>query len=152
MSSTHIIITALCVLCIVLLIALLGKKAPDVPFPEPELSEKSASPAVTPSGEDIPPPPERRTIAESEIEKLYLGYRYEEIEDLFGIEADERESEYCRDPNGYIAPHTIVWYIWNNPDDTRVRLGFINNKLERKQFLRKDGVIISNEINLDDLK
>lgn len=149
MPLNKILITALVVFCVALLITLAGKKTLTGPARE---MEAVPIPIPLPEGEIPQPVPERESISETAIEKLYLGYSYEEIEDLFGIPADERESEYRRDATGYTAPHTIVWYTWENPDSTLVRLGFINNKLERKQFIRKDGIVINNEVKLDDLE
>ncbi len=148
-SSNQVLTVVLIVLCLVLLLSFVANKATTSPARDVEVA---SPPVLLPEGELLEPVPERKSITEDEIDKLYLGYTYEELEDLFGISADERESEYRRDATGYTAPHTIVWYTWKNPDDTVIRLGFINNKLERKQFIRKDGTVISNEIKLDDVE
>lgn len=148
-SSNRVLIVVSVVLFLVLLLSFVAHKATTRPARDVEVAPL---PILVPEGKLLEPVPERKSITEDEIEKLYLGYTYEELEDLFGIAADERESEYRRDATGYTAPHTIVWYTWQNPDNTIIRLGFINNRLERKQFIRKDGNVISNEINLDDVE
>jgi len=148
-STNQVLSIVLIVLCLTLLITLVAKRVATGTAPETGVAPP---PVRLPEGEIPEPVPERESISEETIEKLYLGYTYEELEDRFGVPADERKSEYHRDATGYTAPHTIVWYTWANPDSTVVRLGFINNKLERKQFIRKDGIVISNEVKLDDLE
>lgn len=123
--------------------------------PRSSSSTESLVPEQTPSavestlqGEGLPIP---LTITEDMVEKLYLGHTYESIVELFGREADQRESEYIRGTDGYTSPYTIVWHSWENTNGTTVRLGFINSKLDRKVFVRSDGNVISNEINLESL-
>ncbi|MGI6137673.1 MAG: hypothetical protein ACOYI9_01435 [Candidatus Hydrogenedentales bacterium] len=151
MSLKTILIVALSLICILLLIALLQKKeeAPSEAAATTELVPPDPTPLdITPESEELP----RITITEAMVDKLYLGHSYEDIEALWGAGSDESESEYRRPSDGYTSPFTIVWHIWNNPNRTRVRLGFVNNKLERKEFYRLDGYKISNEIDLDELK
>jgi len=152
MSTNHIILAVLALMCVLLIIGLAGNSRSTVSETETEsLNPVETTTAIlTPEGEYTEPV--REPISETTIEELYLGYTYEQIEEMFGYPADERESEYCRDKEGYTAPFTIVWYTWENPDNTKIRLGFINNKLERKHFIRRDGNVISNEVDLGEIQ
>ena len=153
MSLQNAIIIVLVVLCVFLAFTLLRSRPVDMPpgqeLPPPPVPPEAAA-ELLPEGEPEVSP--RQPITEESLEKLYLGLSYEQVEGLFGVPSDDQESEYDRGIDGYTSPHTIVWHTWNNPNDTRVRLGFINGKLEKKQFYRRDGEIISNEVKLEDLQ
>lgn len=101
---------------------------------------------------DPDPRPSRAIISEQSVMDLLFGQSYESVEDRFGIPADSRESEYKRGISGYTSPFTIVWYLWGNPDGSNVRLGFVNNKLEYKYFIRQDGSIIKSGIDLNEIQ
>lgn len=149
MSLQNVIIVVLIVICALLLFALFSSK----PVIEPAVQQNAQPPVVVPPApEGEPPVPPRQPITEEAVNKLYLGLAYEEVEALVGIGSDERESEYQRGIDGYTSPHTVVWHTWLNPDDTRVRLGFVDGKLEKKEFYRRDGEIITNEVKLEDLQ
>ena len=153
MSSNKIALAALAVLCIFIIIPVLrwtmtretdpGSNTADVP------NVGAVDALMVP---EEPAMPQRESISEATVEGLYLGHSYESVEELFGLVSDSSESEYDRGIEGYTSPFTIVWHTWENPDGTRVRLGFVNDKLERKQFLRRDGELITNEVNLEDLE
>lgn len=153
MSLQNIVIIAFVVLCVFLAFALLRSQPVVTPSGQ-EIPAPPAPPvtAVTPIPEGEPETPPRQSIAEESVDKLYLGLSYEQVEELFGVPSDDQESEYDRGIDGYTSPHTIVWHTWANPNNTRVRLGFINGKLEKKQFYRRDGEIITNEVKLEYLQ
>lgn len=94
---------------------------------------------ATTEGEEEQPPP-RSFISRETVEGLYFGLTYEAAEELFGFPSDETESEYDRGVEGYTSPFVIYWHVWGNEDGSRARLGFINNKMDRKQFIAADGV------------
>lgn len=152
MVVRNALIVILSLTCVTLIVALLNKgsdtKPPAESLPASPVTTVTASPL--PEGEPIEET--REPIREEMVDTLYLGQSYENVEALWGVSSDKQESEYQRGIEGYTSPHSIVWHTWNNPDDTRVRLGFINGKLERKEFYRLDGHKISNEIDLEQLK
>lgn len=152
MFSKNTLIVILVLICVLLGLALLTKGTNTPPPATEPMPPAAPSPPLTldPEGEAVVPV--RQSISAEMVEKLYLGQTYEAVETLWGISADDHESEYERGIEGYTSPHTTVWYTWDNPDKTRVRLGFIDGKLERKEFHRFDGQVISNEIDLKDLK
>lgn len=99
----------------------------DLPLPpEPTLIEEET-------------PPERLYISRETIEGLYYGLTYEAAEEKFGFPSDETESEYDPGVEGYTSPFVIYWHVWKNKDGSKARLGFVDNKLDRKQFIGKSG-------------
>ena len=95
------------------------------PEPLPELPEEK--------------PEERPHIARDTVENLYYGLSYEQAEELFGFASDYSESEYDPGVEGYTSPFVILWHEWENEDGSKARLGFVNNRMERKQFIEPDG-------------
>lgn len=83
--------------------------------------------------------PTRKYIARETVEGLYYGISYEYAEETFGFPSDEDDSEYDPGVDGYTSPFVIHWHVWKNEDGTKARLGFINNKMDRKQFIEADG-------------
>ena len=93
-----------------------------------------------------PAPPDEKeeqksitAITREQVEGLYYGLPYAEAEQLFGGEADAVETEYDRGVEGYTSPFVITWYVWKNEDGSKARLGFVKDKLYRKQFIASDG-------------
>ena len=80
-SSNQVLTVVLIVLCLVLLLSFVANKATTSPARDVEVA---SPPVLLPEGELLEPVPERKSITEDEIDKLYLGYTYEELEDLFG--------------------------------------------------------------------
>ena len=95
---------------------------------------------------------ERPHISRETVEGLYYGLTYVAAEEKFGFPSDETESEYDRGVEGYTSPFVIYWHVWNNEDGSKVRLGFINKKMERKQFIAADGISEIPESPLADVK
>ena len=153
MSLQNIIIIVLVIICVLLMFALLRSEPVTAPqAPPSQVSTPPPTPVAPPAPEGEPEVTPRQPISEADVDKLYLGVTYEQVEELFGLPSDEQESEYDRGIDGYTSPHTIVWHTWVNPNNTRVRLGFINGKLEKKLFHRRDGEVISNEVKLENLQ
>lgn len=153
MSLQNVIIIVLVILCALLTFALLRSQPVAPPrAQQPQASPTPPAPAQPPTTEGEPELAPREPITEESVDKLYLGLTYDRVVDVFGVPSDEQESEYDRGIDGYTSPHTIVWHTWTNPNNTHVRLGFINGKLEKKQFHRRDGEVISNEVKLEDLQ
>ncbi|MCK5861680.1 MAG: hypothetical protein KAH38_04295 [Candidatus Hydrogenedentes bacterium] len=84
--------------------------------------------------------PARPFISRETVEGLYYGLSYEAAAEKFGFSSDESETEYEQGVQGYTSPYVIHWHVWNNEEGSRVRLGFIDNKMDRKQFIASDGI------------
>ncbi|HOD94948.1 MAG TPA: hypothetical protein PLQ42_09985 [Candidatus Hydrogenedentes bacterium] len=116
----------------------------------------SAAPVVDTSADNTPPATEADAehvnqdirISKDMVDALLLGMTVEEVEALWGRISDEMESEYDPGIKGYTSPYAILWHTWNNPDGTRVKLGFINRKLDRKHFYYRDGNFTTSEVDL----
>lgn len=138
MSSQGMIITgAVVVLIAVLLgaVALNQRQAQLAPAETPMMTEEDAM--ATLSNDETPA--EKPYIEREQVEGLYYGLQYADVEALFGAEADAVDTEYDPGVNGYTAPFIITWYVWNNEDGSQARLGFVKDKLYRKQFITKQG-------------
>jgi hypothetical protein len=61
------------------------------------------------------------------------------------------DSEHFSGIQGYTSPYVVLWHSWNNSDGTRVKLGFIGKKLDRKQFYYRDGDFSTSEVDLEAL-
>lgn len=146
-----IVVTAIITTTLVLFMVSRGenKNGGDYKQPLPEI--QSGSLPTLPEGEFVKEGEaiqERAVITREMVDALYLGVSVEEVETRWGMMSDEMESEYDPGIQGYTAPFSIVWHTWNNPDGTKVRLGFIGKKLDRKQFHEKDGTFTTSEIDL----
>ena len=104
---------------------------PSAPAPAPKAMP---APAPPPS----PEPPPKPVIDAAILDKLLYGMTYEQVVAVVGVEADETESQYERDKTGYTGPTLTVWKTWVNPDGSKLRAGFVESKLEQKQFKRKE--------------
>ena len=102
-----------------------------------EIPKPAAPPEVTLSEGEVAP--ERSYISRETVEGLYYGLTYEAAEEKFGFPSDETESEYDRGVAGYTSPFVIYWHVWNNEDGSKARLGFVDKKMDRKQFIAADG-------------
>lgn len=74
-------------------------------------------------------------ITRETVEGLYYGLALTDIEEMFGRVSDFMETEYEPGVSGYTSPFVIIWHHWNNEDGSKAKLGFVDNKLYRKQFL-----------------
>ena len=137
MSSQQVIIIAVVLVLIALSFGYVigASRSVDTPIASPE-PKPEPEPITT---EEEEPVPERPYISRETVEGLYYGLTYEAAEKKFGFPSDETESEYDRGVEGYTSPFVIYWHVWNNEDGSRARLGFVENKLERKQFIAADG-------------
>ncbi len=138
MSSQRVIITgAVTVLVVVLLGAATLTWLQPVHMPEETTGfVEETLPETTDKKEE---PDRISAITQEQVEGLYYGLKYVEAEQLFGSAADAIETEYDRGVEGYTSPFVITWYVWNNQDGSKARLGFVKDKLYRKQFLAADG-------------
>ena len=137
MSSQGLMITgALAVLAAVLLGAVALTWLQPVRMPEDPPTLVEDTPLTTEEEEE-----QGRTsaIKREQVEGLYYGLQYAEAAQLFGGEADVIETEYDRGVEGYTSPFVITWYIWKNENGSKARLGFVKDKLYRKQFIAADG-------------
>jgi len=146
MSSQQVILIAVVLVVIALSLGYVMGASRNAKSP---VSESAAAPVllpppvvVLPEGE---PAPKRIPINRETVEGLYYGLTYEAVEEKFGFPSDETESEYDHGVEGYTSPFVIYWHVWNNEDGSKARLGFVDNKLDRKQFIAADG---SSEIPL----
>lgn len=90
-------------------------------------------------------------ITKAMVDALLLGVTIEEVEDQWERISDDMESEHHPGLQGYTSPYVVLWHSWNNSDGTRVKLGFINKKLDRKQFYYRDGNFSTSEVDLEAL-
>ncbi|NLV42809.1 MAG: hypothetical protein GXY15_16480 [Candidatus Hydrogenedentes bacterium] len=116
------------------LIALRG--VPSAPAP-PAAPEAAAPPA--PEAPEPPEPPAPAPVTGEMVDKLLYGMTYENVMERFGRESDETETEYEQGTPGYTSPSVTVWHRWDNPDGSAARVGFVNQKLERKVFVDAAG-------------
>jgi len=96
-----------------------------------------------------PPPPEpppKPVIGAAVLEKLLYGMTYDQVVAVVGTDADDSESQFERDKTGYAGPTLTVWKTWVNPDGSKLRVGFVESKLEQKQFKRKGRDNASEEV------
>jgi len=145
MSSQQVILIALVLVVVALSLGYVmgASRNAVVPAPEPAASSVPAQPVVVQMEEE--PAPKRIPISRETVEGLFYGLTYEAAEEKFGFPSDETESEYDHGVEGYTSPFVIYWHVWNNEDGSKARLGFVDNKLDRKQFIAADG---SSEIPL----
>lgn len=90
-------------------------------------------------------------ITKAMVDAMLLGVTVEEVEDSWGRISDEMESEHHSGIQGYTSPYSVLWHSWNNSDGTRVKLGFIDKKLDRKYFYYRDGNFSTSEVDLEAL-
>ena len=110
--------------------------APPPPAP-PAAPEAAAPPA--PEAPEPPEPPAPAPVTGEMVDKLLYGMTYENVMERFGRESDETETEYEQGTPGYTSPSVTVWHRWDNPDGSAARVGFVNQKLERKVFVDAAG-------------
>ena len=116
-------------------IALRGAPTAPPPPAPPAAPEATAPPAT-----EAPAPPEPPAPVTGEmVEKLLYGMTYENVMERFGRESDETETEYDQGTPGYTSPSVTVWHRGDNPDGSAARVGFVNQKLERKVFVDAGG-------------
>lgn len=127
------IAVAVLVVAVLLVPMLLSKRNPSpAPVPAP-------APASTPIPTPPPPePPAKPVIDAAILDKLLYGMTYQQVVAVVGADADETESQYERDKTGYAGPTLTIWKTWMNPDGSKLRVGFVESKLEQKQFKRKE--------------
>ncbi len=106
--------------------------------PEPA-GVTAPAPAVIPApvAPQDPPPPAKPVLDAAVLEKFLYGMTYDQVVAIVGTEADETESQFERDKTGFTGPTLTVWKTWVNPDGSKLRVGFVESKLEQKQFKRK---------------
>ena len=115
-------------------IALRGSPTAPPPPAAPEATAPPATEAPAP-----PEPPAPSPVTGEMVEKLLYGMTYENVMERFGRESDETETEYEQGTPGYTSPSVTVWHRWDNPDGSAARVGFVNQKLERKVFVDAGG-------------
>jgi hypothetical protein len=91
-------------------------------------------PAATPLPAPAQAPPSKPVVDASILDKLLYGMTCEQVAAVVGGEADETETQYEKDKTGYTGPTLTVWKTWVNPDGSKLRVGFVESKLEQKQF------------------
>jgi len=116
----------------VLLVPMMVSKRNQSPTPAPVSTE-----TPTPSPPPAPEPPAKPLIGAAVLDKLLYGMTYEQVVELVGADADDSESQFERDKTGYTGPTLTVWKTWVNPDGSKLRVGFVESKLEQKQFKYK---------------
>ncbi len=101
----------------------------------------STAPVAAPAPATPPPvappsqePPARPVLDAAILDKLLYGMTYSQVVAVLGGEADESESQYERGKTGYTGPTLTIWKTWVNPDGSKLRVGFVESKLEQKQF------------------
>ena len=102
--------------------------------PVPAPAPAATAPVALPSQE----PPAKPVLDAAMLDKLLYGMTYDQVVAVLGGEADESESQYERDKTGYTGPTLTVWKTWVNPDGSKLRVGFVESKLEQKQFRPKE--------------
>lgn len=105
------------------------------------VSAPAPTPAPATSAPALPPPPEspaKPVVDAAILDKLLNGMTYDQVVAVVGGDADDTESQYERDKTGYVGPTLTVWKTWMNPDGSKLRVGFVENKLEQKQFKFKE--------------
>ena len=127
------LVVALLAVAVLLVPMLLSKRCSSA------VSEPVPAPAATPVPVTPPPeaPPAKPVVDAAVLDKLLYGMTYDQVVALVGTEADDSESQYERDKTGYTGPMLTVWKTWVNPDGSKLRVGFVESKLEQKQFKPK---------------
>ncbi|HDP36130.1 MAG TPA: hypothetical protein ENN29_13610 [Candidatus Hydrogenedentes bacterium] len=143
MSLRNSILTALIVAGLVLGAGYILGLARTEPAPDAEETETpppvaAVNPDPSPAGEPEEEAPKIHITREM-VEKMYYGLSYEDAAQLFGATSDEWDTEYNQGVEGYTSPFIIHWHVWKNEDGSKARLGFVNKKLERKQYIAADG-------------
>jgi len=85
------------------------------------------APPPPPVEEELPPP--RPIVTQEQFDALLYDTPFADVLDYFGMEPSRQESTYVEGVEGYTRPSLISWYIWENPDGSYIRLGFVNRKL-----------------------
>ncbi len=119
----------------VLLVPMMLSKRNPSSLPAPPTAP---APATPPAPVSPPSPPAKPVIGAAILEKLLYGMTYDQVVVVVGTEADDSESQFERDKTGYAGPTLTVWKTWVNPDGSKLRVGFVESKLEQKQFKRKE--------------
>ena len=132
-NKTLFIGVAVLVAAVLLVPMLRPRQTPPPPPPSPAAAPPA--PIATPAE---PAPPAKAPLDAAILEKLMYGMTYEQVVEVVGTEADESESQFERDKTGYTAPILTVWKTWMNPDGSKLRVGFVEGKLEQKQFKRRE--------------
>ena len=132
-NKTLFIGVAVLVAAVLLVPLLRPRHAPPTPPPPP-----AAAPPAPIAPPSAPAPPAKPVLDAAVLEKLMYGMTYEQVVEVVGAEADESESQFERDKTGYTAPILTVWKTWTNPDGSKLRVGFVESKLEQKQFKRRE--------------
>ena len=106
-----------------------------VPASPQDSSEGKASSAPASTPETQSPPPRQVTeITRTQFDALLYGMTYEQVLEILGRAEDDAYTVYDRGLEGYTSPTLTVWMIWKNADGSRLKLGFISNKLSDKIF------------------
>ncbi len=109
------------------------------PVSETAPLEKTTAPDITLTPYEDETPTERPFITQETVENLYYGLSYEQAEEKFGFPSDEHTTEHDPGVEGYTPPFLIHWHVWENEDGSKARLGFVNNRLDRKHYIEPDG-------------
>jgi len=136
LENKSLIIVAALLVVAVLLVPMLLTKSQQQPAPPPP-----AASAPAPVPVPAPPPetsPARPVVSPDMLDKLLYGMTYDQVQEVVGAEADETETQYAKDKTGYTGPTLTVWKTWVNPDGSKLRVGFVENKLEQKEFKRRE--------------
>ena len=137
MEHKNLVVAVVVLVVAVLLVPMLVSKWNRAPEP-PQAPAAVPTPAPPPAPAPAEAPPAKPVVDAAVLGKLLYGMTYEQVVAVLGREADDTETQYERDKTGYTGPTLTVWKTWMNPDGSKLRVGFVESKLEQKQFKRKD--------------
>lgn len=89
-------------------------------------------PPPPPPAPQEPAPPARPTFTQTQFEEILHGMTYPQARDVLGAESDRQESTYSAGDSAYVAPTVTAWHIWENPDGSFIKLGFVQKKVVEK--------------------
>ncbi len=136
-KSLFIVVAVLAVA--VLLVPMVISKRSHAPAPEPAAVPAIAPAPPAPATQPPPEPASAKPVLDAAVlDKLLYGMTYDQVVAVVGVEADETETQYEKDKTGYTGPTLTVWKTWMNPDGSNLRVGFVESKLEEKQFRRRE--------------
>jgi hypothetical protein len=139
LENKHLFIGVAVLAVAVLLVPMIISKRNQPPAPAELTAPAPANaPAAAPPPPPEPEPPAKPVFDATVLDKLLYGMTYEQVVDIVGTDADESESQLERDKTGYTGPTLTVWKTWVNPDGSKLRVGFVESKLEQKQFKRRE--------------
>ncbi len=134
-----VVVLAVAVLLVPVLVSKWNHTAEPSPVPAPSPVPVAApEPLPSPATAAVEAPPAKLVLDAAILGKLLYGMSYEQVVAVVGAEADETETQYDRDKTGYTGPMLTIWKTWINPDGSKLRVGFVESKLEQKQFKLKE--------------